>query len=273
MFAQREAWGAYLSCARALRRFLGVCDAEGVDVVVVKGAVTAFLLYDDPADRPLRDVDVRVRPADCPRLVAAAMRAGFTPVLTGQPHQVYGTSVLSWGNISIDIETHVGPPHFTRLDVDALLAGAHRVMHPQGFVVPVPETMHHALVLAINVFKDKFHKATPWSLDDAVRIARCPDFDVPRLVALGERYAATTLLWLVADHLAGLGHGRWQEVREALGRPPRPIYRKLHAYLSRARPEGLPLRLLTRVVADDPKLWPRAILRTGLWELLQLRRR
>ena len=48
----------------ALERVLATCRDGGVQVLPVKGILTAYLFYRDPGLRPIQDIDLRVRPRD-----------------------------------------------------------------------------------------------------------------------------------------------------------------------------------------------------------------
>lgn len=63
-----SAWARHVMHLRAARTFIEACEAEGIPVLPVKGIVTAYTLYEDPAERALRDVDVRIRPQDYVRV-------------------------------------------------------------------------------------------------------------------------------------------------------------------------------------------------------------
>jgi len=246
--------------ARALERFLAVCDEARIDVVVVKGAVTSFLLYDDVAERPVTDVDARVRGKDRDALRRAAERRGFRVLEDGGPYEVL---TLLLGDVAIDVECHIGPPGMTPLPVDALLASATLVEHPRGFRVPVPDLEHHALVLAINCFKDRFVRATPWALEDARRVVRQEGFSAERLIALSQRARLASLIVIVAEHLGG---EPWRAVGDGVRGDARRSYLALYRWLARGSRDRAAFRALTRVACDAPRVWPEALARAAWLE-------
>ncbi|MEQ8329169.1 MAG: nucleotidyltransferase family protein [Longimicrobiales bacterium] len=63
--------------ARVLDDAAEAMATEGVDVVLFKGGQTARTLFDEPALRPMADLDLLVRPAALGRAEAALARAGF----------------------------------------------------------------------------------------------------------------------------------------------------------------------------------------------------
>ena len=264
----RDAWVAQMAAARALRAIIDVASKAAVELVAVKGAVTSFLLYDDVSERPLGDVDVRIRPTDRVVLRNAALTKGFQVLEDGGP---YDKLTLAFGDIAVDVECHVGAPYMTAMTVDDLLRAAVTVRHPQGFAVRVPDTAHHAFVLAVNCFKDKLADVTPWAREDTKRIVLVSDFSVERLVKVAREARAHTLLYLVAEHFAGRGpldpsSVVWKEVCGTLEKGTRRGYvAAYHTLEPRARAGAL-FRALTRVASDWPLAWPLALERALAFE-------
>lgn len=265
MTGSREAWVTQMAGARALAAILATCREAKVDLVVVKGAVTSFLLYDDVAERHATDVDVRVRPRDRAVLREAAKRRGMQVLVDGGPYDVL---TMLHGDVGVDVECHVGPKGMTRLSVDELLADAVEVRHPLGFLVPVPSLEHHALFLAVNCFKDRFVRATPWALEDARRIVRTPGFDHVRFAAIVRAARLATLVVIVATELGG---PEWDDVRRRVEDDARPTYLAAYRSFARASRDGAAFRALSRVVADDPASWPEALARAAWLEWRKVR--
>ncbi len=264
----RSAWVAQMAAARALRATVEVAAKASVEIVAVKGAVTSFLLYKDVSERPLGDVDVRIRKADRAVLRDAAKSQGFRVLEDGGP---YDKLTLAFGDIAVDVECHVGAPYMTALTVDDLLRTAVTVRHPQGFAVRVPDIAHHAFVLAVNCFKDKLADITPWAREDTKRIALAEGFSVDKLAKVAREARAHTLVYLVAEHFAGDAPTEpsavvWEEVRVALETDARRVYlAAYHALEPRAR-HGALFRALTRVASDWPIAWPLALERALAFE-------
>ena len=64
--------------------------AAGVEVVALKGAVLAFFHYEDPALRPMGDLDLLLRdPRDLRRATEALERAGWRALLDTPRHRVF----------------------------------------------------------------------------------------------------------------------------------------------------------------------------------------
>src|SRR3984957_19837063 len=60
----RANWFAHVAASRVLGTVVSALAAHSIPVLPVKGVVTAHLLYDDIALRPIRDIDIRLRPRD-----------------------------------------------------------------------------------------------------------------------------------------------------------------------------------------------------------------
>jgi Uncharacterised nucleotidyltransferase len=64
---------------QALAHILGCYQAAEIDVLVLKGAALAHLVYPQPLLRPMRDIDILVRPSDVYRAYALLPEIGFAP--------------------------------------------------------------------------------------------------------------------------------------------------------------------------------------------------
>lgn len=246
----RAAWAIQLGAARALAALASRVGPERV--LAVKGVVTGRMLYAEVSQRPMADLDVRVRREDLPRVRAAARDLGWT---VRDRSRVYGTLQLDAGGVDVDVESSVGPPGLCHLSVDELLARSEDGAALIGAPCRVPELHDHALVLAVNVFKDKLSQAFAWSREDLRRIARVDGFDPARLADRAHATASATIVWTVAEALergeSGDGDRRWRAVADALGgHAPRPIYAAMTRHVMHEAPRGMAARLLARWGSD-----------------------
>ena len=60
----RATWAMHVAARRALGKATKLLGEAGVPSLAVKGVVTAHGLYQEPRERPIGDVDVRIRPED-----------------------------------------------------------------------------------------------------------------------------------------------------------------------------------------------------------------
>ena len=254
-----HAWFSHQAAARALQTFLASAEPAGVAVLPVKGVILARTLYADVGERPIADVDLRVRPRDLRRLERLCRARGWA---IGRGSKQWGTFEIDIGPTLIEFETSIGPPGVCGVSVDAMIARASRTSAGLGFPHLEPELHDHALVVCVTVFKDKIHDTVPWALGDLVRFAAQPAFDPPRMAELARAAQLRAAVWLVADWAASAGGSAgWREVRDHLGRtPPRPLYARAYRALAiRPRSSRLILPLLARAASDRPAARARAL--------------
>src|SRR5262249_47364471 len=161
------AWAAHEAALEGLRRSLAALRGAGVEPIVVKGMVLAYELYDDVAQRPLADVDLRVRPSRFLRAVRALRARGWPVDPTSKQLGSIGFKV---GTALVEIESTVGPPGLCGLTIAQMEARARRRVLPSGIAVREPDIVDHAIVLVVNAFKDKLADCPSWSIGDLVAI-------------------------------------------------------------------------------------------------------
>ena len=105
----------------ALEQVLAGCRDGGVEVLPVKGILTARLFYSDPGQRPIQDVDLRVRPDDLIRVRRIGGRSGWRLVSRSWAYGTLGFEVLGF---LVEFESHVGPPGLCALRVEDMLRRA-----------------------------------------------------------------------------------------------------------------------------------------------------
>ncbi len=245
-------WVRHQYAAVALEQVLVAFDREGIDALPVKGVVLAPRLYGSLADRPMGDVDLRVRPADLQRVARVASASGWPVRRTSRQ---LGTLDLDVCNTLIEIETTIGPPGVCAVDVDAMLRRSTVQTAPFGFRHREPEVHDHALVLCVNAFKDQLRFAPPTCATDLALLARRPEFHADRMVSRAREARLTALVWLVADWLERRTPGTtWGEVLIRLGSvPPRPVYARAFAATIRSPSASsvAAAAVLARTCSDD----------------------
>jgi len=246
----------------------------GVDVLAVKGVITASWLYDDPGERPLTDVDIRVRPRDLTVVVDAAAALGWR--LTRRLYS-YRTLSLDVDGVEVDVESRFGPLWVSPLPVDRLFERATRA--PGGFWVP--ELHDHALLLTVNVFKDSMTLATPWAIEDATRVVNAAGFHPATYVERVREARVEGLAWVVADWFTRERRSEgWSAVRSLLGgdAPRRWAYAALmKRVLAAGQPHRLGARVITRAASDaywriPPCLGAAAAFELEMWWAARRRR-
>ncbi|MGH7269617.1 MAG: nucleotidyltransferase family protein [Polyangiaceae bacterium] len=233
-----------------LGRTIETCRSGGVDVLPVKGVLTARTFYADTGERPIQDIDLRVRPRDMRAVREIGERAGWRLLSESRAYHTLSFDVLGF---LVEFECHVGPPGLCGLRVEDMLQRSLPCTEPFGWPHLQPELHDHALLFCVNVFKDKLIEAMPGAVRDLELVAEHPGFSAGRLVALARDSGSANIVWIVAEWLAKTrGAERWRAVCDALGRsPPRPFYTFLfNGAIQASPPPRQVLRVLARVGSD-----------------------
>jgi hypothetical protein len=244
-------WASHEIALHALGQALEALRAAGVDPLVVKGMSLAYELYEDVADRPLDDADLRVRPGEFLRAAGALRKRGWA--VDPRSRQLGSIGFLV-GHGLVEIESTIGPPGLCGLTVARVASRARARVLPGGLSFREPDVVDHAIVLVVNAFKDKLVDCPSWSVRDLVAIAEHPEFDRPSFLGRVREARAQTLTWIVADWLA---HGHrsavWRDIRDALGPAPlRPAYARAFQRAAFGAPHSTRARVLARIASDDP---------------------
>jgi len=94
----------FLAQQHALGEIDAVLDGAGIQYVVIKGAASRMLLYDNPALRACHDLDLLVRPEDRVRAATALVDAGFS----ANPDSRSISRELVLSRDVVDIDLHWG---------------------------------------------------------------------------------------------------------------------------------------------------------------------
>lgn len=263
---QRAAWLVQEHALSVLKRLVRACEQEGVDVVPVKGILSARTLYEDVSERVITDIDVRVLPRDLRRVERLARQRGWR---VAYHMRAYDNVLLEIDGRDVDVEAHFGMPGGSTLTVRDLISRSTREERTYGFPVLVPDPHDHALLLVLNAFKDHMAQAMAWAIEDLSRVVRATWFDEATLVERARSGSVLTPLWIVADWMSRyMRDEAWRALRDRLGAPPRSGFASAHLWLESIGARGeLPLRVLSRFGSDAPRRWPVALGRTLAWQL------
>jgi hypothetical protein len=247
--------------AAIVREVIAVCVSEALPVLPVKGIVTARILYDDVAERPITDVDIRIRRRDFSAFRRLARRTAWPCLRVARS---YSNLVYHFPPLSLDVECAVGPPGVCALTVDDMVLRASELEVVPGLRVLVPEIHDHAVLLTVNAFKDKIVTAGAGALSDLERIAVQPSFQVGVFIGRVVSSRVATLAWIVASWLESTrGSAAWSKIRIAIETRVRPrrayaaLFRNLMKDAARA---PMALRILARISADAPLMRAEALL-------------
>lgn len=172
----------------ALRKMLPVIQQRGTEVIVLKGAAVASLLYDEPGLRPSRDIDLLCREGDYGRVWATLVAMGYQtdsdstlpPRLA--PHETYFERHFFHPEERVHVELHV----------DCIKLGL-RPRHSDSI----------------------WSRARPIEIDDVLTLALSPEDQVLTLSVHVHRHGFTRLIWLKDIDLLIRKHIRrldWQKV-------------------------------------------------------------
>jgi hypothetical protein len=255
---------SHIVAQAALAKMLPRLEAAGIASLLVKGVVTAHELYNDPGERPIRDIDLRVVPERFEDLLRVARQERWTLRSCSKP---YRNVVIGLGNVEVDVECAVGPPGLCALRVGDMLGRAVWIRPPRGGpAMRKPELHDHAVLLCVNLFKDKLTRAAPWAVTDVLRVAALPAFDGDHFIARARASDVASIAWIVADWMASEhGSAPWGAVLARIGGAPRPLYARAYRALG-ARDDGsLALRLLARAGADSRRRQALALATAVYW--------
>ena len=94
---------------RVLAEILAAYDAAGIEVRVLKGMALAHLIYPEPGLRPMRDIDLLVKPAEARRAQALLAELGFRAPLAqagALPDKHLSAAKRQTEGLSISVEVH-----------------------------------------------------------------------------------------------------------------------------------------------------------------------
>jgi hypothetical protein len=265
--ARTATWIHHELASGIVRQVVTLCLPEGLAFLPVKGFVTGRLLYDDVSERPITDVDIRIRRRDFSAFRRLARNAAWPCYRVARS---YRNLVYRFPPLSLDVECGVGPPGLCALSIDDMVSRAIETELAPGLRVLVPEIHDHAVLLTVNAFKDKIVTAGAGGLSDLERIAAQTGFRVDTFASRVLSSRIATLTWIVASWLeSARGSARWGGIRAAIEARfrPRRAYAALFRHLMEdAAQSPMALRLLARIAADSPFMRAEALLYAASWE-------
>jgi hypothetical protein len=249
-----ETWATQERGLYVARNVISKLENAGVRSLPVKGVLLARLVY-DTADRPIADVDLIIERPNLERAVGVAKTAGWRTIWDSK---ALGNVNFVVDDIAIDVACSMGPAGVSAIGSTALFERATRSERPLGFPHWLIEVHDHALLVAIDAFKDKLGRGKPWAREDLVRIVKLEGFSAEALVERAASARLGTMLAIVSDWIVSVApNPAWSEIRERLTR--RPLRTRYLARYARAlERKGASawqrwyLSALTRAVSDSP---------------------
>ena len=207
----RGCWATHMVTRAALGPVLAEAAADGIPVVVYKGAALAVRLYDAPWTRAMTDVDALIGEADAPRFHALLARHAFTPIATasGRSWSVRASHERTFipptaGARIIDVHTAPAQParyHFSVADMLGRAQPGTLFDAPVRFLTAADEL----LVMAANQAHDHYRFGLLRYLDAWLLTTRGA-VDWEALIASAHAAGVATAAWLTltnARRIAG----------------------------------------------------------------------
>jgi hypothetical protein len=238
---------------RAAETAISALRESGVDGMPVKGLVLAREVY-DPAERSISDVDLIIPRRSFSTALRVARAAGWQLVWDAR---VVGSVNFVVDDFPIDVKCTFGPAGVSAIGVPAIFRRAALSEHPLGFAHWRIERHDHALLLAMDAFKDGLGGGKPWAREDLVRIASSSEFLPESLIERAMTARLQTMLAIVAGWVLSSGPSpAWAAVQKHLASVRlRSDYLARYQRLLRARPTSIWHRryasALTRMVSDS----------------------
>lgn len=240
--------------------------ASEIEVMPVKGALLQHWLYDDPAERPLTDVDLLVRPGDFENAVARLETAGYGRTR----HTSVGGSVLRTPfGLALDLHWQLFDRARYRMPTGDLFArsAANDVLY--GSSVRIPSSLDVYAHLIGKFGSDHLDARATTRLDEiarmATRVDASPEIVARHLSHCGMQRASRYALPLVHE---GTGDALSRAVYECLPSDAvgRAIVAVAHPLLARVSTDSRVAALVAHLLNDSV---PRGV-RSGIRAVGQL---
>lgn len=202
-----------------------VLGERGITVMPLKGALLQHWLYDDPAERPLSDVDLLVRAGDLADAVDLLSESGYRPTR----HAIVDGLVMETRfGLLLDLHTRLFDQARYRIRTDDLFARGIDDTDLFGAPVRLPSTLDVYAHLIGKFGSDHLDARAESRLDELARmgafIGPSPDTAARHLFRCGMRRVARYVLPLVHETT---GDSFARQVVDCL--PPDPLGRGIAA--------------------------------------------
>ncbi len=163
-----------------VRRILDAAEAASIDLLPLKGALWAEVLYGDVALRPMVDVDLAVRPSQLDAAKGLVEAHGFRRLFPDGPrftgHHAHDVAFISPEAGVLELHYRL----FHELSVDAQVERLFdRVEHADylGRVRPIPGWSDQLFLAAVHAATHAFGDSPMWLFDVALLIERGTSVD------------------------------------------------------------------------------------------------
>lgn len=212
-----------LAIFRELATVTRILDAVDIPSIALKGAFLARFAYLEPGLRPMRDLDLLLRPDQTVQAFELLKEHGYRPVFDGSPEAYFADRIhlpplRGAGGVTVELHHRLTPPDMAANGFEEKL-WARSIRKPLGgreVAFPCAEDM--LLHLCIHATLDHQLDLGPLALVDVARLVETEQLDWAGFVQMvrgGEwERVALPLLYLARAHA---GANIPQEVMTALG--------------------------------------------------------
>ncbi len=188
---------------RQLLQIASRLHMQGIRLIPMKGVLFRHLLYDDPAERDLTDLDLLVHPADFERAASALQTLGYRCERNARARLRFGAYIERAFSrpAALTVDLHAQPAtghgaaqYTQKLFTDAMAGEA--PFHRPNILIPAPE---HLLVMMALHLRDHGLRIESYQLNDAHRLLRRLHPDLAASASLAELAGARVALELLLD--------------------------------------------------------------------------
>lgn len=212
-----------LAIYRELATVTRILDAADIPSIALKGAFLARFSYPEPGLRPMRDLDLLLRPDEAVKAFDLLKAHGYRPMFDGSPEAYFADRIhlpplRRPGGVTIELHHRLTPPEMAGNGFEEAL-WARSIRRPLGgreVAFPCAEDM--LLHLGIHATLDHQLDLGPLALVDVARLVETGQLDwagfVQAVRSGAWQRAVLPLLYLAREHV---GASIPREVMAALG--------------------------------------------------------
>ena len=167
---ERERFAAAVLARDTVCAVASLLDGHGVAIMPIKGVLLQRLVYDDPSERAISDVDVLVAERDFDRTRSLLRQSGFRPRLPSP--SLIEESFFAPSGLVLDLHYRLFASGRFRMATDDVLARATRDTALFGAPVLLPDPLDLYAHLVGKIASDHVEPGQGLRFDDVARVSR-----------------------------------------------------------------------------------------------------
>ncbi len=178
-----------------IREIAAAFAACGIEVALLKGSSLVGVIYPDPAERPMQDVDVLIRTPQLPEAIRQIKVLGFRRVgFSRKLSSFYHAVVFLRGELMVELHRHIVQAYRTSLRIedvwdragpDALGSGALRLEPVDDLLICMLHMARHELAVPILNYLDVWRMWNRLDADERTTLlSRARGYRIERTVAM-----------------------------------------------------------------------------------------